>query len=432
MQPPTNSVNVDHHTRTHSPRQVNKKLCPQWTLWVALAILSHPAPAQALDPWQTVLDYQFAAGQDSYGHAIAADASGDVFSAGNGNDASGIVHGITLKTDTTLGPWYFSNDTNPDPTQYNSYIWDFGIDAGQNLYSIGQLTPNSTGIAYWNVRKSSDSGLHWSNAGDPYQYATGQWIDATGFAADDSGNIYVAGWSRAQTIVGSGKHTTTQTTIHWLVRKSADGGQTWTLVDDVTGASAAGAGFVPGAGVFVVGAPYASSSSWMVRRSLDAGATWSTVGSPFAGAAKAVGSDSQGNIYVVGSQSITITTKTQPLTTSSYSVWVTRKSSDGGNTWQTVDALTYAPNQTSAAIGIGHDSAGNVVVVGGASDAQGKRHWIVRTPDSSAVWHTIDDFQSGNTAEAIGVVTDAAGNLLVTGAAQDANGFHWIVRKLTP
>jgi hypothetical protein len=409
---------------------------------LALALMLASANSGSAQTWQTVLDYQLAPGKAADGPGIVADALGNVFSGGNGFDASGTNHGIVWKTDTnqlaktdlsTIN-WYLSEDTNPDPTQYQSYIWDLGLDAGGNLYSIGQLTPNSTGIPYWYVRKSSDRGLTWTNAGAPYQYAAGQWIDATGFAADDLTNIYVAGWGQAQTIVGSGKHATTQIYNHWLVRKSADGGQTWTLVDDVQvpagSVGAAGAGFVPGAGVFVVGDPYASSaSSWLVRRSLNGEqGTWSTVDSSLPGSAAAVGSDSLGNIYVTGAK--WITTATKPHITG-YSVWVTRESSDGGTSWSTVDTFALA-QKDSKGLGIGRNSDGKVVVAGHAYDAQNKWHWIVRTPDASGAFTTMDDFQPGNGASALGVVTDAAGDLLVTGNAQDANGFHWIVRKLAP
>lgn len=240
-------------------------------------------------------------------------------------------------------------------------------------------------------------------------------------------------------MVGSGKHTTTNSYIHWLVRKSSDAGQTWALVDDLqsfsgsTGAN--GAGFVPGAGVFVVGGrfPGTGNSSWVVRRSLSGqSGTWSTVDGPFAyGAARRVAGDSQGNIYVAGTQVITVTIKTHPLTTASYYVWVTRKSSDGGNTWSTADTYEYdAQNRGANAFGVGTNAAGNVVVVGNASDGQ-TTHWIVRTPDPSGAWHTIDDFQlaPGYGASANGVTTDAAGNLLVTGSTNDSTGTHWIVRR---
>ena len=146
-----------------------------------------------------------------------------------------------------------------------------------------------------------------------------------------------------------------------------------------------------------------------------------------------MGSDSQGNVYVAGVQVITVIIKTHPLTTSSYSVWVTRKSSDGGNTWSTVDTFTFPQNKGANANGIGRNSAGNVVVVGRAVDSQGKYHWLARMPDSSGTWQTVDDFQlaPGYYATASGVASDAAGNLLVTGTALDATpGEHWVVRRL--
>jgi hypothetical protein len=261
---------------------------------------------------------------------------------------------------------------------------------------------------------------------DLYQYAAGQWVDATGFTADNSGNIYVVGGGR-----DAGTKKNRLGNLHWLVRRSSDGGQTWTLVDDVTGQDANCACFVAGAGLFVAGPRYASSSSvWTVRRSPNGQpSTWSTVDSPFAGGAAAVGNDSLGNIYVTGAK--WITTATNPNITG-YWVWVTRESSDGGNHWSTVDTFAPAQNKNSNGLSVGRDSGGNVVVVGYAYDAQAVRHWIVRTPGSSGAWGTIDDFHPGNSASALGVVTDSAGNLLVTGAAQDAMGGHWIVRKLAP
>ena len=363
--------------------------------------------------WQTVLDFQLAPGQSSDGEGITADAIGNVFSGGNGYDAAGTNHGLVLKTDTTQATWYLSDDTNPNATQYQSSMWNLGLDAGLNAYSIGQLTPLSTGIPFWYVRKSSDSGQSWSTV-DLYQYTAGKWIDATGFAADAAGNIFVVGWGKD----ASGYN-------HWLVRKSTDGGQTWALVDDVKGYSGFHAGHVPGVGVFVVGGPYIIPGSWMVRRSLDAGANWQTVDGPFAqGAARGVANDSQGNIYVSGSMFVAtqvLKVKGQ-ITTNGYYAWITRRSGDGGRTWATVDTYTYAPNQTAQAQGSGTTLTGNPVVVGQARDAQGQEHWIVRMLGSSG-WQTIDDFPGGIATR---VASDAAGHLLVTG---NASG-RWIVRRL--
>ena len=319
------------------------------------------------------------------------------------------------------------SDDSPTLSQYYPAIWNLGIDAGGNVYSIGQLEPTSSATsAYWYIQKSSDNGLRWSTV-DLFQYATGQWNDATGFAADAAGNVYVVGWGRA-----AGTKKSPVGNLHWLVRRSASGDSgTWSTVDDLEGPTANGAAFVSGAGVFVVGERFPGSTTpWLVRRSLTGNpGTWSTVDNPFAGGAEAACGDGQGSVYVTGAQSRTI--QVSRKTTYTYNVWTTRKSSDGGSTWSTVDTYTYAPNQTAVGLGLSTDASGNVIAVGYAYDAQGIRHWIVRMLGSTG-WQTIDDFQlaTGYTASAIAATTDAVGHLLVTGCADDAAGAHRIVRKL--
>ena len=401
-----------------------------FTLSAAALLAAAPAKITA-QTWQTVLDYQFTAGKYSVGEGIAVDGLGNVFSGGTGTDASGAAHGLVLKTDTTQVNWFLSDDSNPSPTQDKSYMYGVGVDASANVYSVGALAPNSTGIPSWYVRKSLDSGLTWSTV-DLYQYAAGKMAYAQDFTADNSGNIYAVGWGYD---AGTKK---TPSNIHWLVRKSADGGKTWALVDDVPGQQACHAGFIPGVGVFVVGDANSAHPSWMVRRSLDAGATWSTVDGPFAqSGASGVCGDSKGNIYVAGEQYIITQPATKVTAAQGYYAWVTRKSSNGGATWSTVDTFAYAPNKSAGAKGSGTDSAGNVVVVGYAIDAQNRQHWIVRRLGLSG-WLTVDDFQlAGYGGNATATATDAAGNLLVTGfgIAPDSNGtlqYDWIARKLAP
>jgi len=135
-----------------------------------------------------------------------------------------------------------------------------------------------------------------------------------------------------------------------------------------------------------------------------------------------VASDSQGRIYVAG--------KTTVLNgRSAVSQWLVRRSSQGGanGTWEPVDTVA-----NGYACGVGRDAAGNIVVVGKATDSSGT-HWLVRRPDTQGVFAPVDDdyqLATGKSAQATGVTADAAGNLLVTGSAQDASGIdHWIVRK---
>jgi hypothetical protein len=410
-------------------------------VWIAgLAALSILAPAGVLraQSWQTVLDFQPASGKAAYGYAIAADPFRHVFTAGDAYDVSGILHGIALTSDTTLATWSLSDDTNPDPAHYTSQIYGCGYDSSGKLFSVGQLTPDGTN-ASWYVRASSDGGLNWSSV-DQYQSSPGQWAWPTGFAADGSGNIYVVGADHVLITIGSGKKANTQTVLRRIVRKSGDGGQSWTLTDAMTNTPAAsGATVVPGVGVFVIG-QYFYPGPWLVRKSVigDAG-TWTTVDGPITNAtAHGVCGDNQGNIYVVGQQFIpTGTVKGQ---TTGYVAWVARMSTDGGNTWSTIDTYTlYTPAQNQNAPGAwAHgaaiDSTGNVVVVGKSVDAMGRTHWIVRRRDSSTgLWTTLDDFLPTNgSATAFSVVTDAAGHLLVTGEADwgDGTGTHWIARQL--
>ena len=391
-----------------------------------VGLLPLKSPAQT---WQTVV-----VSQNAGGRSIAADALGHVLTAGDASDASGVTHGIALTSDATLANWLLSDDANPDPSLYSSDIYGCGHDSLGNLYSVGQLWPtaSTTGEAYWYVRKSADGGQSWSTV-DQYEYSPGEWNWPIGFAADNAGGVYVVGEVKAVTTTGSSKN---KQVIHWLVRKSSDGGQTWTVADDVPNYEACAAAVVPNVGVFVAG-PY-FAGTWQVRKSVSGDfGTWSTVDGPLANAAARGGCrDSQGNIYVAGEQFIT-TGSLKRQATGTYG-WISRRSSDGGGTWTTDDTFTIVPpaqNQNTPgalAAGAGTDSAGNAVVVGSASDGT-YNHWIVRKHDAATgQWMTLDDFQPGNGAAAEGVATDAAGHLLVMGYANsgDGTGNHWVVREL--
>jgi hypothetical protein len=398
-----------------------------------LLMVGVAAPAQLVgQSWETILTYQSAPGRPANARDIDTHPSGAIFASGGGTDASGVFHGLVLKSDIADENWYLSDDTKPADPQFGSNTHSVTFDSLGNLYSVGQihLLPSTSGIAYWHVRKSSDLGLSWSSV-DTYQYSPGEWVNPTGCAGDNLGNIYVAGWAR-----GADTRKTTGP-IHWIVRKSSDQGQTWSLVDDITGSGTPfAAEFIPGAGIFVVGDEFTGSTSsrWRVRRSQTGGSnSWSNVDLPQAvGAAQGVGSDGLGNIYVAGTTFITTQPAKGAKPAVGYFAWTTRKSSDGGTTWSTADLLgdrTYAG-------AVGKDNAGTAVIVGRATDSLGINHWLVRRFDPLAGWQTIDDFQPapGFHAAAAGVAVDAAGNLLVSGFgyAPDGSGQQWIVRKLAP
>src|SRR3954470_9299053 len=82
-----------------------------------VATCGGPLEAQT---WQTVLNYQLAAGQAADANGIVADAAGNVFAGATAADASGTIHGLVLKTATTQGTWNLSDDSNPSPGQEHS------------------------------------------------------------------------------------------------------------------------------------------------------------------------------------------------------------------------------------------------------------------------------------------------------------------------
>jgi len=411
---------------------MNTKKLARLTGVLAVSALISPACLNA-QTFETVLDYQYPGGQPASagGDGLAADAAGNVFAGGSAYDAAGNGLGLVFGSSDPTVSWPFADTTNPNASQYDSAVWNLGTDSSGNLYSVGQLTPQSTGVPSWQVQKWPADGS--ASTFSLYQYTAGQWADATGFAADNAGNVYVAGGARDLVVTGSGKHQTTQSNNHWLVRRSSDGGASWANVDDVVGPSANGIAVVPGAGVFAVGGRFIPGS-WQVRRSVSGNAgTWSNVDGPYPnGAARAVTGDGQGNIFVAGTSFVvTGTVKNKGQTTQTgYYGWTTRMSADGGSTWAPVDSDISING--SGAWGIGRDAAGHVVVVGTAPGVAANGHWIVRSRDDSGTWQTIDDYQlvAGNGASASSVVTDAAGNLYVAGSAHDATGDHWIVRRL--
>jgi hypothetical protein len=216
-----------------------------------------------------------------------------------------------------------------------------------------------------------------------------------------------------------------------------------------------GAVFVAGRTNYSVTAKNRSTTTyliWTVRRSLDGGATWETVDSTIQGEARGIGADASGNIYVVGATEIGVYTTCGPANgmsskeTGCGSHWIVRRSSDGGNSWTTVDDFcpcvtlsTHPLKMQCGAAGanaIASDSKGNLFVVGTMSSTCSSPpapSWLVREYSvTTGTWTNVDTFQySPNYASAAGAVAaDASGNVLVAGFGWDSlNTPHWLVRK---
>jgi hypothetical protein len=253
-------------------------------------------------------------------------------------------------------------------------------DAAGNVIAVGQIANNKR---YWGVRKGT------------YSSATAKWTFATvdQFVAD--------GGSVGVTIVNSGAS----------------------------------------AGEYVVGK---SGTNWTVRKSVNGGSTWSTVDSfryDTVGTAssypKAVTSDVSGNVYVVGGGYTSVITgyakNHTPIYSNSASHWLVRKSASGNSgSWSLNDDFPSPVGSFAEAAGV--DLAGNVYVAGDALDANGFDHAIVRT-NIGGSWSTSDDFFSADGSADYSyrafAVDPATGTLYAGGTFSDYNTYDsgWLIRS---
>jgi len=304
------------------------------------------------------------------------------------------------------------------------------------VYVAGTAYDSASWTNHWIVRRSTDGGANWStvDAFTPGGFTT----EADAITVDAAGNVYVVGVADYKT--GNS---------YWTVRKGVSG-TAFSTVDSIPkgggaigSAIAALAVFVhPTAGVFVAGQLGVvvnkfggTAPEWAVRRSVNGGATWTTVDtfaftnkSIYPADAHGIGADSLGNLYVVG----TASAPTKPGG-AGYSHWLVRKSADGGNSWATVD--NYQPSSTGgySAQAIVADSHGNLCVAGYGSASNVPVHWIVRqSPGGTGIWSTVDDFQylTGGWTQAGAIAANASGNVFVGGLGGGGTGAsHWLVRK---
>ena len=370
--------------------------------------------------WATVDDFQYVSGKTAENFGLCVAPNGALFAAGWGIDSLGVSHALIMTSNDGGNTWSAPLDDYVYPVGRGThYEGGIAADANGNLYVAGHVMVNGANglAARWFVRRSSDNGLTWSTVDD---FSAGNFLNwPHAIAADAAGNIYVVG--------GYGE---------WVVRKCING-TSWSTVDDFGPSSGAlGVLVHPTGGVFVAGDSLITSGkssfqAWTVRRSLDGGATWSNadtfqLGNTSVG--RGLGADTQGNLYVVGNAFETIKGKTR-------SHWIVRRSSNGGNgTWATVDDFQPNSGGRGVAYGFVADSFGNLFAAGlGATSNTGVAQWIVRRSlGGVGSWVTADNFQfvSGMDAIPSAITANVSGDVFVGGYGNDASGVpHWLVRR---
>jgi hypothetical protein len=278
-----------------------------------------------------------------------------------------------------------------------------------------RITYGSSGVLFalgsGSVAKSADEGVTWTLLDSA--------VSGIDITANPAGHLFIVG---------------SQPGTDMIVRRSVDHGQTWETVDATTNFSPSAIAASASAVVVSGENPIATGSAWVTRRSLDGGNTWATVGEFTLGLSQAAGRTAvgaNGHFYTIG---------TARMDNSGTYHWIVRRSTDGGTTWTTVDNFVEA-GLTSRGASIAVDRSGQIFAVGYSLDsvvsgAQSPPWLVRRSSDGGNTWQTIDKLPIGGAvtyAVARDVAIDPLGNVFVSGPAyfnRDMVNTHAIIRKL--
>jgi hypothetical protein len=393
--------------------------------------------------FNTVDDYQYdptLAGGASAGEIAVDLTTGAIFSAGSPVISADGQRAAEVRRSVDGGTNWLSVDQFPQiGTDANHTAHYRAVATGPNglVLAGGYIDDRVTHTQNWLVRRSIDGGTTWG-ASDEFTPGTGLVASCADIKVSPvNGIVYAVGFSE----------TPDRITV-WVVRKSLDGGVTWSVCDKVVAsrAEALAIAIHPITGALFVVGHIGATPLWTVRKSADAGSTWTTVqtfqvatknyaSSNFDSNANDVAVDPRtGAIYVAGYYRAAYNATKNPNNTTFVYYWAVQRSTDGGATWVTVDTMS-ANGTFLTANGMTIDSAGNVFVAGniGAAGSTVPQHWIVRKGLNGTLWSTLNDYQlaPGQSAQPNGIEVDLNDRVYVTGRANDASVInHWITRKL--
>lgn len=233
-------------------------------------------------------------------------------------------------------------------------------------------------------------------------WSTSDFVESSGGLIGDAKGIA----ANRHAVIVSGTIDVAANEQRWLVRRSLDNGATWTTVDEFRFADGAtwktvddNLDFQNGAGDAIAvdgdGRVYAAGHSnaerkMIVRRSTNGGATWSNVDQVTDMVPQAIAASSGGRVFVVG------------ISGDATWSWFVRSSANGSSGWKNVDVFNYQEGKNAVARGVAIRSDGTVAVVGWGSSNEGgglATHWLTRVASTSNPndWTTVDDY--GGTAE---------------------------------
>jgi hypothetical protein len=337
-------------------------------IWHGVVMASSDAGVTWSGP---VDDYVYGPGnQVWYDGGLVADSAGNIYVAGQayGNDPTN--HWIVRRSTDGGSSWALVDDFGPGSSAAQPY--GVTADAAGNVYVIGMANHASLNDFVWTVRR----GLGGTSFTTVDTFGGNAGSQAQAIYADPTAGIFAVGSANVPGTKGY-KYTTA-----WIVRRSTDRGATWSTVDsfqlsqNVT-SCAFGVGADPHGNLYVVGQGLITSGKnhyghWIVRKSTNGGTSWSTVdnyqlGTSANSAAVGFVADSSGNLFVAGWGEVT---------SGGNRHWIVRKNPGGTGAWATDDDFQYVSGPNTQPFAITANASGNVFVGGAGSSSS--EHWLVR------------------------------------------------------
>lgn len=327
--------------------------------------------------WTTVDAYSESTWPGATYRGFGAGANGTVFAAGelwDGNPTTGTKTWIVRESADGGANWatvdVFSQGPGAKPSCGDIKVNPFTGD----VFAVGRWNASSNTGFYWLVRKRAGGASSFSEAD---RVGAPPINDARAVGFHPTAGVFVVGR------MGDGKNRAL-----WTVRRSADRGVTWTTVDTFqdaakTDSEARGIAVSASGAIYVCGRAIQSVkgslvNNWVVRRSLNGGVTWTTVDRFGAGAAPyGIGETSATGITIAPSGAVFITGNTADP-----SHIIARKgttASNGTMSWVTSDNYQLVNGQAADAQAITCDAAGNIFTTGKAEiDSTGLRLFLTR------------------------------------------------------
>lgn len=402
-----------------------------------------------LSAWSTINTYSYPGGSpdktstgayiDTAAYSMAQDSAGNLYAAGQAYDTVGTVHGILLERSAgaPLTSWSTIEDIP------NASFNKMAVDSAGDLFVTGESNPAANGAEFVAVRPAGQSTFTLVN--DPVAPIG---VGGPGIVLDGSGNAFFD-TATNETVNGVNQQ-------HWLVQKETVSQllsfqSAFTTVDDFYSGSndePHNIAYVPSgasAGLYVVGQITEDTATlgyaWIVRKSADGGNTWSTVDDFIPGGsvtsssniASGVSGDLSGNdVYVVGISDQWVKVHNKSNLTSH---WIVRKSTNGGATWTVSD--DYTDNLANSghnfdAYKVQCDLLGNMYVVGSAQSGTTQNAIVRANTGANGSWVTVDNYSGGSGTVGLydNVFIDSSNNHYAMGRVSNnnTNMDTWLIR----